>query len=131
MKMKKAIKIDVVKKTVYQIELSDDYKAIYGAIGNGCTIFCAPIEFENGDTLYSDEEGLLHEKMEGCFMMPNWKSPLVGNAIILGTDDEGDSIDAKSTIEEIESKIHFYDEQVAENWKQKALNTPPQIITFN
>jgi hypothetical protein len=63
--------------------------------------------------------------------MENWKYPLVGNAIILGTDDEGDSIDAKSTIEEIQSKIIFYDEQVAENWKQKALNTPPKIITFD
>lgn len=129
--MKKAIKIDVVNKQVYEIELSDDYKAIYGAIGNGCTIFCAPIEFENGDTLYSDEEGLLHEKMEGCFMMENWKYPLVGNAIILGTDDEGDSIDAKSTIEEIKNKVTFYDSEIAEKWKQKALNTPTQIITFD
>ena len=129
--MKKAIKIDVIKKDVYEIELSDDYKAIYGAIGNDCRCFCVPIEFENGDALYSDEEGLLHEKMEGCFMMENWISPLVGNAIILGTDDEGDSIDAKSTIEEIKSKIYFYDDKVAENWKQKALNTPPKIITFD
>ena len=129
--MKKAIKIDVVKQDVYEIELSDDYKAIYGAIGNGCTIFCAPIEFENGDTLYSDEEGLLHEKMVGCFMMENWKYPLVGNAIILGTDDEGDSIDAKSTIEEIKNKVTFYDSEIAEKWKQKALNTPTQIITFD
>jgi len=129
--MKKAIKIDVVKQDVYEIELSDDYKAIYGAIGNGCTIFCAPIEFENGDTLYSDEEGLLHEKMVGCFMMENWKYPLVGNAIILGTDDEGDSIDAKSTIEEIKNQVTFYDSEIAEKWKQKALNTPTQIITFD
>ena len=129
--MKKAIKIDVVKQDVYEIELSDDYKAIYGAIGNGCTIFCAPVEFENGDTLYSDEEGLLHKKMEGCFMMENWKYPLVGNAIILGTDDEGDSIDAKSTIEEIKNKITFYDSEIAERWKEKALNTPSKIITFD
>ena len=101
----KAIKIDVVKRDVYYIEMEKDYHRIYDAIGNGCTLFCCPVEFDNSDALYSDDEGLLHEELEGFFWMNDWTIPLVGNAIILGTDDEGDSTDVRSTIEEIKSKI--------------------------
>ena len=50
----KALKIDVVNKTISQIEIKN-YKEIYSAIGNDCDLFCCPVEFENGDILYSDD----------------------------------------------------------------------------
>jgi hypothetical protein len=106
--MKKAIKIDVELKKVYEIELGDDYREIYNAIGNGCELFCVPISFENGDSLFSDDEILLRENdVKGAFMMPDWSYPIYNNAIILGTDDEGNSVDYKSNIDEIAKNVWF------------------------
>jgi hypothetical protein len=122
----KAIKIDVEQKKVYHIEISD-WREIAPAIGNGCQLFACPITFENNDTLYTDDEGLLKPEMIGCFYMPEWDYPLVGNAIILGSDEEGESIDALSTCEEIENQIMWGTITDANDWREKALSTPPQI----
>jgi len=127
--MKKAILIDVINQSVTETNITD-YKDIYKLIGNGCTLFCIPVEFENRDCLFSDDEGLLHEEVHGCFMLKDFAVPLVGNAVILGTDDEGDSIDCKTTIEEIKAQIKFYPKEIAEKWRDIALNTAPQIISF-
>lgn len=127
--MKKAILIDVVAKTVTKTEIGE-YTDIYTKIGNGCNCFCCPVDFENGDSLYSDDEGLLHEEIHGAYIFDDWDYPLVGNAIILGTDEEGESVDCKSTINEIRSRITFYDQSFAEAWKEKALSSGPTIY-FN
>lgn len=116
--MKKAIKIDVEKQSVYEIEIGDDFREIYPHIGNGCSLFTVPVQFENGDSLYADDEGLLHQEMIGGFIMENWRCPIVGNAIILGTDDEGDSIDYKSNIPDIEKRIDWLSKSQAELYKK-------------
>jgi len=127
--MKKAILIDVVAKTVTETEIGE-YTDIYSKIGNGCSCFCCPVDFDNGDTLYSDDEGLLHDEVFGCFVFDGWDYPLVGNAIILGTDEKGESVDCKSTVNEITSRITFYNQTFAEAWKEKALSSGPTIY-FN
>ena len=106
--MKKALKIDVELKKVYEIELGDDYKEIYEAIGNGCSLFCVPFSFDNRDSIFADDEILLRENdIKGAFMMPDWSYPIYNNAIILGTDEEGNSVDYKSTLEEITKNVFF------------------------
>ena len=52
--MKKALKIDVVAQTVTEVKI-DKYQDIYSQIGNGCNLFCCPVDFENGDTLFADD----------------------------------------------------------------------------
>jgi hypothetical protein len=113
--MKKAIKIDVVNKTIYEVEIKKD-KDIYYHIGNECNLFCCPVEFVNGDVLYADDEALYRQNIEGCFVMESWKYPIVGNAIILGSDEEGDSIDHKSTIKDISEKIVFGSKEIAKEY---------------
>lgn len=125
--MKKALKIDVVNQTVTHI-LIDDIDDIYKAIGNGCEIFCCPINFDNGDTLYADDESLLRENVEGCFMMSNWNYAIVGNAIILGTDEEGESIDCKYSPMDIYQEIIWGDKLVAEEYRKVALSKTPEFI---
>lgn len=109
--MKKAIKIDVINRSIYEVEITKE-KNIYHHIGNGCNTFECPVQFENGDAIYCDEEGLYHE-IHGCFVMEGWKHPIVGNAIILGTDNEGDSINHKTTLEEIAEKLIFGSKELA------------------
>jgi len=129
--MKKAIKINVETKKLEYITLGDDYKEIYGAIGNGCDTFCVPINFENNDGMFADDESLLRENdIKGGFIMDDWHSPIVGNAIILGTDDEGNSVDCLTKIEDIESQITFIDMEVCKMWRDKVMSTPRTIITY-
>ena len=125
----KALKIDVVNKSVTTIQIKD-YTEIYAAIGNKCETFCCPIDFPNGDTLYADDESLLNENIEGCFMMPDWNYPIVGNAIILGTDEEGESIDCKTSSMDILSEIIFGNKEVAIEYRDYALSKSPMIISF-
>ena len=129
--MKKAILINSENQTLSYIQLSDDYREIPKAIGNGCELFCCPITFDNMDGMYADDESLLRpDDIKGGFIMDDWYYPLVGNAIILGTDDEGESVDVKTTIEEIQSQIKFIDSDECKKHSEVARNTPPQIFTW-
>jgi hypothetical protein len=126
--MKKALKIDVVNQTVTNITI-DDIDDIYREIGNGCETFCCPINFDNGDTLYADDESLLRENVEGCFMMDSWSYAIVGNAIILGTDfEDGESIDCKYSPMDIYKEIIWGDKNVAEEYRKVALSRKPEFI---
>lgn len=126
--MSKAILIDVTNKTVTNCEINH-YKEIYPLIGNGCTMFTVPVELENMDAIYVDDEGLLHDEMKGGFILEGYHSPLIGNAVIQGTDDEGESVDCKSTLEEIAARITFLTPEQSEQWRNHALNQPTIIFT--
>jgi hypothetical protein len=104
----KAIKIDVRTKKVYEIELEEGLQAIYDNLN--CNTFSCPIQYENDDCMYCDDEALLFpELIEGAFIYPDWSYPIVSNALIIGTDEDGNSVDCKSTIEEISKGIKFID----------------------
>lgn len=125
----KAIKIDVANQKISQVTIGD-YKEIYSAIGNGCSLFCCPVQWENNDVLYADDEALLQENLEGCFSFPDFKYPIVGNAIILGSDDEGESVDTKTKISELMEKIIWGNKEAAELWRNKAIGNRPEIQIF-
>jgi hypothetical protein len=118
--MKKALLIDVVAQSITEVQVGN-YTDIYKHIGNGCECFCVPVNFENGDSIYVDDEGLLKE-VKGGFYMMDWYYPLCGNAIILGTDEEGESVDYKSDLEQIRKEIIFISDEYAKAWQENALN---------
>lgn len=129
--MAKVIKIDVVTKSVYHVELGKDYQEIYGQIGNGCTTFCCPLNFENEDFMFADDESLLRmEDIIGGFYMSHWNTPIIGNALIIGSDDEGNSVDAKTTIEEIQSQIKFLNADQCKKYADIALSRPPMVFSY-
>lgn len=131
LKMRKAIKIDVEAQSVYHVEIGDSYTDIYPEIGNGCSTFCIPMTFENEDSMFADDESLLRfDDIKGGFYFNDWNYPIVGNTIILGTDEDGESVDCKTTIEEIQRQINFIDVESAQRWAKQAMSTPPQIISF-
>jgi hypothetical protein len=115
----KAILINPELKQVSQIEIGSDYREIYAAIE--CNIFSAPVTFENEDTLYCDDEGLF-KRQKGGTLMKDWNYPILGKMIIIGSDDEGESVDCKSTVEEIESLIvRWLDENESERYATSIL----------
>ena len=65
----KAILINPETRKITEIELEEGLQAIYEAMK--CERFECPIELENGDTMYADEEGKLNrEKLVGGFVYP-------------------------------------------------------------
>lgn len=129
--MNKAILINSEKKTLSYIQLSDDNNDIYKAIGNNCCLFCIPVQFENMDSLFADDESLLrHNDIKGGFIMDDWSTPIVGNAVIIGTDDEGDSIDCKTTIDDIKGKIRFFSADTCKQYAEIVMSTPPKVYSF-
>jgi hypothetical protein len=103
--MKRAILINVQERSLSYVTINH-WTDIYTHIANNCDNFECPISFKNCDTIYCDGEGRLKEFVGG-FMMENWNYAIFGNGLILGTDEEGDSVDCITTIEEIQSKIKF------------------------
>ena len=114
----RAIKIDVVKMQVYEIYLdSDDLQTYYDAIGNGCSIFEAPIkmrpfyeEWEGGeDAFFVDGEIMLRiHDVKGGFALPGFTRPLVNNGLIVGADKNGETINHRQSLEVIQNNIQFF-----------------------
>jgi len=116
--MKKAIKINVIEKSFDNV-MVDSLHSYYKEIGNGCDTFCVAVTFENQDSIYCDDNGLYAENIGG-FVMKGLSSPLVGNAVIVGTNIEtGDSVDAKTSIEWLKENIIFLSEEQLESYIEK------------
>ena len=103
----RAILIDPVKKTVTEVEYSGPIAQIYEFIHAGC--FCLagslvnvlPETFDHrSDDMFVDDEGLFDPKY-GWFKWKGYPTPLAGYGFLLGTDHVGDSIAAKSKIEDL------------------------------
>ena len=110
--MKKALFIDATAQTITEIELGDDFREISKKIG--CDLFTVATELPNMDALYVDDEGLINGTENFFYHKKLYTHPLAGNGIILGTDDEGDSVDVKTNAKEFDGIKFFTMEEVRE-----------------
>ena len=101
----RAILIDSKARIVRSVEHDGSLENIYKLLN--CRTFTAPIELENGDTVFCDDEGLLGNPRD--FFELDGYEPIAGNALILGTTKYGESVSCKSTIVEIDSDVNFID----------------------
>jgi len=124
---KKCILIDAKNKTVTEVVLEGGLDPIYRALD--CGTFAVPFEDEKRNALYIDDEGLYSNKEYGFLFSDFPHQLLVGNGLIQGTDEEGDSVDATVTVEEIRRKVTFI--PVTQEMKDKILSIPPQVIGFD
>ena len=112
----KAIFINSTLRTVSLVDISDtghgsanldEMHALLSRDASRCDCFTTGGEFDNLDTVFVDDEGLL--KPNNFFELPGvYPTPLAGNAIILGTNDEGESIDVKTSVETVRAMVKFY-----------------------
>lgn len=58
------------------------------------------------DTVFVDDEGLLKDPQH-FFFIEGGHSPFAGNGVVVGVDEEGATIDALSTKEELEEMVEF------------------------
>ena len=101
----KAILIDARAKEVRAVDVdkSKGIKPIYDHVK--CETFTCVI-LEGEETLYVDDEGLINGTDVG-FVLSCYQEPLMGNGLILGTDEMGESVDTKLTVEEVRSWVIF------------------------
>ena len=126
----KAILINPKLQTINEINYSGDYKDIYKL--TECSTFTCVYPFNlNEDTIYLDDEGLLKDT-NYCFRFrcDNGHNPiLAGNALILGTDEEGESQDVESSIEMIQERVVFVGHQAIDLGNEIKLSPLPTIFS--
>ena len=101
--MKKVIVIDSAKREVYEAHTSD-YKDIYTLLGEDVHTFACPVQFNESDGLFVDDEGL-YNRFEGGYMFPDWSYLICGNGVICGSDEEGKSADVQMSVEDVLANI--------------------------
>lgn len=113
----KAILIDPETKTVQQIEYDGDYNSIYKLIG--CDTFTV-VQLDDGNALFLDDEGLLNDT-EFFFRWDGANNPdcqpFAGKGLILGTDEEGDSIATTMDVDDVRRRVTFARYRVI-GWKE-------------
>ena len=118
------VQIDSRKRTVNLISVPNwNYEKITELIGHGCRIFASVYYYSNEDTLYTDDEflirqfdtevdekGMYNPADFGFLFIPYSKEyALWGNGVIVGSDEEGESEDVKTLLNDIRNNIIFID----------------------
>ena len=128
----KALFIDPTDETIRFLSYDGDYKSIYRILS--CRTFEAVYPFDNGDTLWIDEEGLLKDSNFAFNIRadnPKFNQTIMGKALVLGTDAEGESIECKTTLEDLKSRISFQGKVAIESDGQGFTLTPWHIYQNN
>ena len=100
----RAILIDPYAQEIVEVEYSGDWKEIKTFLQ--CDIFTTAYFDDTDDSVYVDDEGLYVED-QAFFTIGNYPQPLAGRGLILGCNDEGDSVDCKTTLEEAKAMVKF------------------------
>jgi hypothetical protein len=119
MKTMKVIVIDSAKRLVYEATTST-YKDIYALLGENVSCFACPVQFNDSDGLFVDDEGL-YNTFEAGYMFPDWEYPVCGNGVIVGSDDEGETADVRMSVQEVQDSIIWVDKTRCEAWRNHVL----------
>lgn len=106
----KAILIDPRTKTLEGIELPDDSRArmerIYALLG--CS-YVDCVRLDTGrDAVFVDDEGLLGDlSAQRFFWLEGTHSPLAGAGVIMGADEEGETVAPTIALDEVAERLHW------------------------
>ena len=114
----KAILIDPKAKQVMQIDYNGDYKTIYEhlsfitSFGNYHKVraFDVVRTPTGGDGIYVDDEGLYAPADDKHWYNIKYNDQdmmLINRSLVIGCDDEGDSKDCVSTVDDIKGRIKW------------------------
>lgn len=98
----KAYLIDPVSNQITEVAYSGDFRQIYEHIK--AETFDV-VTLHSGDALFVDDEGLC--KPNSFFKARGIMQPLAGRALVLGTDEEGGSVEPTMSIEQLRQEIMF------------------------
>jgi hypothetical protein len=101
----RALFINSITKTIEEVEingLEDLQRLVGGYIAVGTTLVKDTIE----NTVFVDDEGLLKDP-NNYFYIKGSHQPFAGNGVLIGTNDEGDSIDTNFILNDITNLVQF------------------------
>ena len=104
----KAFLINPIDETITEVDHDDsDYKNISKAID--AKYFTTVQIHEDGDTIYLDDEGLLHGNHKHTFTLDKvFNQTFVGKGLVLGTNmRNGDAKDVDCTLDDLKNRIEF------------------------
>jgi hypothetical protein len=104
----KGILIDVHQQCVRPVEVNDKevLQSMYRHIGCECV---DRVSINERDDIWVDDEGLLTmDEDSKFFVWRGYGQPLCGNGLILGVNREGECVDPCITIDEVRTKVQFY-----------------------
>src|SRR5574343_1281358 len=108
----KALFIDAKEKTITEVKIGNGLKDVYDLIGGECQLVETAFYGKEGDWCVVDEEGLFHSHETGFAVMGEDGEMLnvfVGSGVMMGADEEGDTVDVKTTAEELSKRIQWVD----------------------
>ncbi len=103
----KVIFIDAVNRTVTEIQIENDLHVFYGKIG--CRLI-QMLDLGMHHALCVDEEGKLRDWKSGFRL--SGSSTLAGNALIIGTTDDGDFANCRAPLCLFKRNVEFIDLRV-------------------
>ena len=101
----KAYLIDPFAQSVTEVEYSGDYTEISRLID--CDLFTTSWRNKFGDTLFVDDEGLINGKHQEVFLISGYPQPLAGKGLILGSDQQGESVEPSITLEQAKALVDW------------------------
>ena len=103
----KAYLINPIKEEISVVDYNGDFHEIIKFIN--AKIFTVVYPFKNADTIYVDDMGLM-KPLNYYFEIEydnGHSQDLFGLGLVLGSDPNGTSIDAQTTLEELKKRITF------------------------
>ena len=96
--------IDPFEKTITPVYYDGDFHSIYNLIDCSCfdVVRCGKYD------LFVDDEGLFKDD-QSFFLVFDYPQPLAGKALVVGCDEEGNTIEPSITIEELEARLIWVD----------------------
>ena len=101
----KAILIDSINKEVKEVEIGKGIAEMYKFLN--CECFTIASYLPKNDAIFVDDEGLMNGT-DVFFTYEGAHQPFAGNGLIMGCDDEGESVDCKISFTEVKDKVKFY-----------------------
>ena len=104
----RAVLINPILQLITEVEYNGDYRQIYEHIqarmfelvsleGPGGTEVC----------IFVDEEGLLNDNPHGWFTVDGYAQPLRGRGLVLGSDDEGNTVGSPLNAAQVAAMVQF------------------------
>jgi hypothetical protein len=95
--------IDPAARSVAPWAYNGDWQTIAPALRIGRSPFTT-VEIDDGDVIYVDDEGLL-KPLDWFFAVKGGHQPFAGCGLVLGSDDEGNTVSARIAIGEFKRRL--------------------------
>lgn len=102
--------INPFSQNVTTVDYDGNYESISRLIDASRGYFDVVRLYDNQDAAFVDDEGLYVENQR-FWIHRNYPQPLAGKALVLGCNDMGDSIEPKTSFEELVGDIRFIGDQ--------------------